>query len=229
MEVIKMMKEMMLLLMVVMIWMSNNNGAVVGVVNYTVGGDNGGWDQSTDLASWSSAQTFHPQDILIFEYTRNHNVLEVSAADFATCTTTNPLRPPQPPGTTRTVIPLTAAGSRYFICGTLGHCVSSMKLQVNTVVAAGQQPPSSTPTVPSPPPSNTPTVPSQPPPPPPPHWSTHSPAPKSSKIPSGTGNKAAAPSPRGSLAPPPAPSSATRLNVMGGVAAACVGFLITLI
>lgn len=32
--------------------------------NYTVGGPNGGWDQSTDLTTWASSQTFLEGDNL---------------------------------------------------------------------------------------------------------------------------------------------------------------------
>ncbi|KAE8712827.1 transcription factor ILR3-like [Hibiscus syriacus] len=115
--------------------------------NYTVGGANGGWDTSTDLQSWVAAQTFAVGDNLIFQYTPNHDVLEVTKADHDSCQTGNPL---QTYNDGNTVVPLTTPGKRYFICGTLGHCSQGMQIEIDTL--ATSMPPATSPS--SPPPSS---------------------------------------------------------------------------
>ncbi|PWA80040.1 cupredoxin superfamily protein [Artemisia annua] len=107
-------------------------------VDHNVGKPNGGWDQSTDLKSWASAQTFIVGDNLVFTYTGSHDVLEVTKDNYDSCTTldrisTNLFSP--------TTIELTDAGNRYFICGSAGHCDQGMKVEIQTVAAA--TPPSS--------------------------------------------------------------------------------------
>ncbi|XP_051125981.1 uclacyanin 1-like [Andrographis paniculata] len=205
-----------LLLVIIFISMEVGMG-----VDHSVGGSNGGWSQSTDLASWAAGQQFHPGDNLVFLYGSSHSVLEVSPADFATCTTASPLRGPFSGG--RTVIPLTAAGSRFFICGTAGHCLGGMKLQVDILAADAAPPrPSTTPTGSSPPPT------------PPPHRPENSLPPKSPKTtPASPGNPALPPATGnpsdGSLSPPPPPSSAAGNSVMTALAAASAGFLIMLL
>nr|GMD37799.1 uclacyanin 1-like [Ipomoea batatas]GMD61561.1 uclacyanin 1-like [Ipomoea batatas] len=89
--------------------------------NHTVGGPNGGWDTSTNLQSWASSETFTVGDNLIFTYSPMHDVNEVSKADYDSCTSANPLSTNSGGST---VVPLTAAGKRYFICGTMGHSPS---------------------------------------------------------------------------------------------------------
>uniref|UniRef100_A0A803QJZ7 Phytocyanin domain-containing protein n=1 Tax=Cannabis sativa TaxID=3483 RepID=A0A803QJZ7_CANSA len=122
---------------------------------YTVGGS-GGWEQTSDLQTWGSSQTFSVGDSLSFQYTPNHNVIEVPKADYDVCGTTNLI---QIYNDGSTIIPLTSPGKRYFICGTSGHCSGGMKLEITTLAAAT---PSSLP-----PSSNTPTPkPSSPPSPP---------------------------------------------------------------
>ncbi|PIN18336.1 hypothetical protein CDL12_08996 [Handroanthus impetiginosus] len=221
--------------------------------NYTVGGTNGGWDQATDLATWASSQTFFTGDNLIFTYAINHDVTEVSKGDFASCSASNPLEPSHTGGSA--VITLTSAGRRYFICSTAGHCVSGMKVEINTLASAPSpstttslppppEPATPPPSLPPSPPTATPPIQSQSPTPsvhrPAPSPSPkhpHSPAPKVS--PSSPLSKAATPvsnpampptstpSRGGSLLLPPAhaPSSAARSNVMGAVTAACSAFV----
>ncbi|XP_019192947.1 PREDICTED: uclacyanin 1-like isoform X2 [Ipomoea nil] len=120
--------------------------------NHTVGGPNGGWDTSTNLQSWASSETFMVGDNLIFTYSPMHDVNEVSKADYDSCTSANPL---STNSGGNSVVPLTAAGKRYFICGTMGHCSMGMKLQVNVLAAAAPPPAavSTTPSSPAPSPS----------------------------------------------------------------------------
>ncbi|XP_060211465.1 uclacyanin 1 [Lycium barbarum] len=108
--------------------------------NHTVGAPNGGWDQSADLKTWAASETFVVGDSLIFAYTPNHDVLEVTKADYDSCQTTNAI---STNGGGMTVIPLSSSGKRYFICGTGGHCASGMKLEVNTLATV--PPPTSAP------------------------------------------------------------------------------------
>ncbi|KAH1040200.1 hypothetical protein J1N35_041943 [Gossypium stocksii] len=87
--------------------------------NHTVGAPGGSWDTSTDLQAWAVSQTFSVGDNLsLFKYTTNHDVLEVTKANYDSC------------GTRK----------RYFICGTAGHCGQGMKLEVDTTAAAANSP-----------------------------------------------------------------------------------------
>ncbi|XP_041993817.1 uclacyanin 1-like [Salvia splendens] len=185
---------------------------MAAAVNYTVGSPDGGWDQSTDLQTWSTSLSFVEGDNLIFGYTTNHDVTEVSSSDYESCTATNPLQPPLTGGAA--VVPLTSAGTRYFICGTGGHCISGMKLAITTIAASSPPPPSTTP---APPPSKT-TTPS---PAPPPSKSTTapSPPPKHSKAVMPPPPQPSASAPSGSALPPPtlAPSAAAKVGLVGGL------------
>ncbi|KVH95952.1 uclacyanin 1-like [Cynara cardunculus var. scolymus] len=172
-------------------------------VDHDVGSPNGGWDTSTDLGSWASSETFTVGDNIVFSYTPNHNVLEVSEADFDSCSTSGPI---STNALTPTTIALTAAGSRYFICGTPGHCGQGMKVEIKTVAASSSAPPTTT--TPSPTPTTTPsptptttTPPSSTPP-----VSTTSPPSSSSDTPSPPISTPETPV-------PPSPSSAETLKV----------------
>ncbi|KAF3622607.1 putative cysteine-rich repeat secretory protein 38-like [Capsicum annuum] len=139
--------------------------------NYTVGGPNGGWDQSTDVQAWAASKTFYVGDKLIFSYALSHSVLEVTKAGFESCQITSPIAI-YTGG--MSVITLATVGKRYFICGTGGHCnVGGMKLEINTLPkpsppppAKPATPPTATPTTPPPstPSSPPPSTPSNPPP-----------------------------------------------------------------
>ncbi|XP_004287916.1 PREDICTED: blue copper protein [Fragaria vesca subsp. vesca] len=111
---------------------------LAAAATYTVGGPNGGWDASTDLQTWASSQTFLVGDNLNFQYSPSHNVLEVSKADYDSCQGSNSIQAYSGGSTT---IPLSSAGKRYFICGTIGHCSQGMKLEVGTSPATTSAPP----------------------------------------------------------------------------------------
>ena len=66
--------------------------------------------------------------IAAFQYSSSHSVLEVSEADHSACSASNPLRSHRDGQST--TVPLTKAGTRYFICGAPGHCASGMKLAI---------------------------------------------------------------------------------------------------
>jgi uncharacterized cupredoxin-like copper-binding protein len=74
----------------------------------------------------------------VFKYmSQVHDVVEVSKADYDACSNARPVA-------THTsgndAITLTAAGTRYFICGITGHCGGGMKLQVDVVPSAPPPP-----------------------------------------------------------------------------------------
>lgn len=62
-----------------------------------------------------------------------HTVDEVSAADYAACSSSNAL---STDSTGTTTVTLKTAGKHYFICGVAGHCSSGMKLVVDVAKAA---------------------------------------------------------------------------------------------
>ncbi|TYJ00092.1 hypothetical protein E1A91_A13G064200v1 [Gossypium mustelinum] len=110
--------------------------------NYTVGGANGGWDSSTDLQIWAASQKFAVGDNLIFQYTPNHDLVEVTKADYDSCQTSSPIRTYTDGNT---VVPLTSPGKRYFICGTPGHCSEGMQIEIDTLATSPTDPPSASP------------------------------------------------------------------------------------
>ncbi|CAL4996511.1 unnamed protein product [Urochloa decumbens] len=112
--------------------------AVLGTAHgasYTVGAPAGSWDLRTNYTSWASGVTFRAGDQLVFKYSRAaHNVLEVSRADYDSCSGSSALNTFT---TGDDVVPLTSGGvTRYFICGVPGHCDAGMKLAVRVEAAA---------------------------------------------------------------------------------------------
>lgn len=68
----------------------------------------------------------------VFQYPPNHDVVEVTKADYDSCQQTNPI---QSYNDGATSIPLTSTGKRYFICGIIGHCSQGMKVEIDTLAA----------------------------------------------------------------------------------------------
>ncbi|KAK7314744.1 hypothetical protein VNO77_33272 [Canavalia gladiata] len=97
--------------------------------NLTVGGASG-WDLSSNIQAWYSTITFNVGDDLVFIYTPVHDVVELNQLGYETCTIANALSTYD---TGETVIHLTAPGTRYFVCGRLGHCQQGLKLQVQVL------------------------------------------------------------------------------------------------
>ena len=103
-------------------------GTALGTT-YTVGAPGGSWDLKTDYARWASGVRLSTGDELRFQYpAAAHNVVEVSKAGYDACNGSSPVAT-FPTGDD--VVPLAAAGTRYFICGVPGHCAAGMKLQVD--------------------------------------------------------------------------------------------------
>ncbi|KAK8642753.1 hypothetical protein V6N13_012086 [Hibiscus sabdariffa] len=93
---------------------------------YTVG-DASGWTTGVDYSTWTSGKTFKVGDSLVFNYPTSHTVDEVSKSDYSTCTVGNAITTDNSGATT---VALKKAGTRYFICGVVGHCGNGMKLAV---------------------------------------------------------------------------------------------------
>ncbi|XP_008798824.2 blue copper protein-like [Phoenix dactylifera] len=93
---------------------------------YTVG-DSQGWTSGVDYSTWVSDKTFKVGDTLLFQYGFLHSVDEVSESDYKACSTSNSM---QSFSDQNTKIALSKPGTRYFICGTSGHCSGGMKLAV---------------------------------------------------------------------------------------------------
>ncbi|CAO2039917.1 unnamed protein product [Urochloa humidicola] len=108
--------------------------------DYVVG-DSSGWTSGVDYTTWAKGKTFSVGDNLVFQYSAMHTVAEVSSADYSACSSSNSL---QSYTDQNTKIALTAAGTRYFICGTPGHCSGGMKLAVTVSAAAATAPAAST-------------------------------------------------------------------------------------
>ncbi|CAN6197804.1 unnamed protein product [Urochloa humidicola] len=101
---------------------------------YNVGEPSGSWDLRTNYGDWAASKRFHPGDQLVFKYSpQAHDVLEVSKADYDSCSTASPIATHN---SGSDAIALTSAGTRYFICGFTGHCDGGMKLQINVVPSA---------------------------------------------------------------------------------------------
>ena len=106
---------------------------------YNVGEPDGAWDLSTNYGTWASSRNFHPSDQIIFKYSpQAHDVLEVSKADYDSCSTANPVTTLN---SRNDVLTLTATGTRYFICGFPGHCAGGMKVKINVMPGSSSSSP----------------------------------------------------------------------------------------
>ncbi|CAN6214553.1 unnamed protein product [Urochloa humidicola] len=111
--------------------------SAVAATKYTVG-DASGWTTTGDYATWASGKKFKLGDTLVFNYAGGaHTVDEVSAADYAACSSSKALSSDSAGSTTVT---LKTAGKHYFICGVAGHCSSGMKLVVDVAAAKAAAP-----------------------------------------------------------------------------------------
>ncbi|KAJ8505276.1 hypothetical protein OPV22_006162 [Ensete ventricosum] len=112
--------------------------------DYTVG-DWQGWVSGVDYNAWASSKTFDVGDTLFFRYNGLHTPAEAGEADYKACSASNSI---QTSTDQSTKITLTKPGSRYFICGTPGHCSSGMKLAVTVAGASNSTPSGSPPSTP---------------------------------------------------------------------------------
>ncbi|GFS29941.1 cupredoxin superfamily protein [Actinidia rufa] len=108
---------------------------------HVVGGSQG-WEESADFSSWASTQKFKVGDQLVFKYTSGlHSVVELgSESAYKSCdigSSVNSLNGGN------NVVKLNKPGTRYFVCGTLGHCDQGMKVKITTVAADASDSPTS--------------------------------------------------------------------------------------
>ncbi|KAL1338538.1 hypothetical protein HN51_033160 [Arachis hypogaea] len=107
---------------------------------HVVGGSQG-WDQSTDFNSWISGQTFQVGDQLVFKYSSLHSVVELgSESAYKNCDLSSAVKTMN---SGNDVVKLNKPGTRYFTCGTLGHCGQGMKVKIT--IGNGASSPSSSP------------------------------------------------------------------------------------
>ncbi|XP_062010325.1 mavicyanin-like [Rosa rugosa] len=108
---------------------------------HVVGGSQG-WEESTDFNSWASAQKFKVGDQLVFKYTSGlHSVVELpNESAFKNCDLGSALDSKKGGND---VVKLNKAGSRYFACGTLGHCDQGMKVKITTAGSTAASSPAS--------------------------------------------------------------------------------------
>ncbi|RZC60651.1 hypothetical protein C5167_022411 [Papaver somniferum] len=92
------------------------------------------WDLSSDMNSWAKGKTFKVGDQLVFKYSSGlHSVVELSSEkEYKNCDIGNAL---DSKSSGSDEFKLTKAGTRYFACGTMGHCDQGMKVQIKTVAA----------------------------------------------------------------------------------------------
>jgi plastocyanin len=108
---------------------------------YNVGEPGGAWDFGVNYGSWASSKRFLPGDSIVFKYSAQaHDVLEVSKADYDSCSAASPITTLK---TGNDVVDLPTTGTRYFICGFTGHCTAGMKVKIDVV--AGSSPSSPAP------------------------------------------------------------------------------------
>ncbi|KAI3919302.1 hypothetical protein MKW98_030438 [Papaver atlanticum] len=90
------------------------------------------WDLSSDMNSWAKGKTFKVGDQLVFKYSSGlHSVVELSSEkEYKNCDIGNAL---DSKSSGSDEFKLTKAGTRYFACGTMGHCDQGMKVQIKTV------------------------------------------------------------------------------------------------
>lgn len=83
-----------------------------------------GRDEESPDQFWSTCFMFGA----VFQYSSLHSVFEVSKDAFDNCDARNSILSGRDGNTT---ITLSTPGQKYFICGTLLHCLGGMKLQVS--------------------------------------------------------------------------------------------------
>ncbi|WVZ06441.1 hypothetical protein V8G54_019787 [Vigna mungo] len=108
---------------------------------HVVGGSQG-WDASTDFKSWVSGQTFNVGDQLVFKYYSGlHSVVELgSEGEYQNCDLGNAVNSMN---SGNDVVKLNKPGTRYFACGTLGHCGQGMKVKITIASSSSSSSPTS--------------------------------------------------------------------------------------
>ncbi|KAM0901806.1 hypothetical protein ACQ4PT_019716 [Festuca glaucescens] len=113
--------------------------STASATTYNVGEPAGAWDFGINYGSWASSKKFIPGDSIVFKYSpQAHDVLEVSKADYDSCSAASPITTLK---TGNDVVALPATGTRYFICGFAGHCTAGMKVAIDVVSASSPSTP----------------------------------------------------------------------------------------
>ncbi|KMZ72517.1 hypothetical protein ZOSMA_162G00380 [Zostera marina] len=103
--------------------------AKVSAKNHSVGG-HPGWDINFNMSAWLTGRLFQTGDNLVFQYGSEYNVLETDEKAYNSCTVDHWI---ESHSGGYTLVPLTSAGTRYFLCGSVPFCKRGMKLQVVVV------------------------------------------------------------------------------------------------
>ncbi|CAK9326182.1 unnamed protein product [Citrullus colocynthis] len=108
---------------------------------HMVGGSQG-WEESVDFDSWASAQTFKVGDQIVFKYNSGlHSVVELpDESSYKNCDIGNAI---ESKSSGNDAIKLTKSGTRYFACGTIGHCSQGMKVKIKIATGTASSTPSS--------------------------------------------------------------------------------------
>uniref|UniRef100_A0A9I9CTE7 Phytocyanin domain-containing protein n=2 Tax=Cucumis melo TaxID=3656 RepID=A0A9I9CTE7_CUCME len=108
---------------------------------HMVGGSQG-WQESVDFDSWASSQTFKVGDQIVFKYDSSlHSVVELpEESSYKNCDIGNSI---ESKSSGNDVIKLTKSGTRYFACGTIGHCSQGMKVKIKIATGTASSTPSS--------------------------------------------------------------------------------------
>ncbi|KAG2545316.1 blue copper protein 1a-like [Panicum virgatum] len=96
-------------------------------------GDDKGWTLGFNYSAWAQTKQFKVGDTLVFKYSEpSHTVVEVSGADFKTCT-----KPENSKVLTtgQDQVTLSEAGRRWFVCGVGAHCQNGMKVRIDVLAA----------------------------------------------------------------------------------------------
>ncbi|KAG6602670.1 Uclacyanin 1, partial [Cucurbita argyrosperma subsp. sororia] len=107
---------------------------------HMVGGTQG-WQQSIDFDSWAEAQTFKVGDELVFNYASGlHSVVELpDESAYENCDIGSAI---ETKSSGKDGIKLTKPGTRYFACGTMGHCSQGMKVKIKIATGTASSTPS---------------------------------------------------------------------------------------
>jgi hypothetical protein len=115
--------------------------STASAATYNVGEPAGDWGFGVDYGTWASSKKFLTGDSIVFKYSPQlHDVLEVSKADYDSCSAASPITTMK---TGNDVVALSAVGTRYFICGIPGHCGNGMKVTIDIVSASSPSSPTS--------------------------------------------------------------------------------------
>ncbi|KAI3886817.1 hypothetical protein MKW98_017169 [Papaver atlanticum] len=106
--------------------------------NYTVGGESG-WSLDSDMQTWSSNNTFHVGDTLVFLFSPIHNVVEVNEFAYNACVSSSPISIDDRTSAiiTKGLKVKIVLTTRYFVCG--GYCTKGLKVKIVVTASTNQE------------------------------------------------------------------------------------------